>query len=126
MFSAVWIATAFGFVGGTVISYVLARAALPRLIMRSQDTSLMVRLAFAGTVVALLPAFFLSFVAGGTFGGAWGEYFFRQFGLGPAGVPFGLAVGIALVFAVVLLGGAAMGVLLGKAVLYYRQWRVRT
>jgi len=96
------------------------------LIMRSQDTSLMVRLALAGSVVALLPAFFLSFVVGGTLGGAWGEYFFRQLGLGPVGVPFGLAVGIALVFAVVLLGGAAMGVLLGKAVLYYRQWRVRT
>jgi len=116
----IWIATVLGLVGGALLAYVLGKIALPRMVTRSQDMSLMVRLAFAGTVVAFLPAFFLSFVVGGTLGGAWGERIFSQFGLLSSGVSFGLALGIALVFAVVLLGGAVVGVLLAKVVLRYR------
>lgn len=123
---AIWIATALGLAGGVVLAYVLGKAVLPRAVAKSQDTSLVVRLAFAGTVVALLPALFLSFVVGGTLGGAWGKQLFGYLGIPSSGVPFGLASGVALVFALVLLGGAAIGILLGKAVACYRRWRART
>ena len=126
MLSPIWIATALGLVGGVALAYVLGKAVLPRLVPTSQGMLLVRRLAFAGTLVAFLPAFFLSFVVGGTLGGAWGEYLFGQVGLPFSGVPVGLALGIALVFALVLLGGATIGLLLGKVVLCYQQWRVRT
>ena len=55
----------------------------------------------AGTLVALVPAILLAVVAGGTLGGLWGRY-------------FGVAVGTALTFALVLLLGAAAGILLAR------------
>jgi len=104
-------------------AYVLGSAILPRVVARSEDMLLFVRLAFAGTVVALFPAFFLSIVVGGTLGGAWGEWLFDRLGMSLSGVPYGLAVGVALVFAVVLLGGGAAGIVVAKALVRYRQGR---
>lgn len=118
-----WIATALGVAGGLALSYALGRAVLPALLANSRDKLLMGRLAIAGIAVALLPALFLSLVVGGTLGSAWGEHTFRQLGLPSSGMAFGLASGIALVFALVLLGGAGIGLLFGKAWLSYRQWR---
>jgi len=109
-----------------VLAYFVGRAVLPRVIAKSRDISLFVRLAFAGTVVALLPAFFLSIAVGGTLGGVWGKRVFGELGIPSSGVPFGLAVGTALVFAIVLLSGTAIGIFLGKAVVCFRQWRVRS
>jgi RsiW-degrading membrane proteinase PrsW (M82 family) len=114
MLSPVWIATALGLAGGFLLAYALGRALLPRWVGKSGHLSLLVRLAFAGTVVALLPALLLSLVVGGTLGGAWGERVFAWLGF-PSGAPIGLALGVALVFALVVLSGAACGVLLGKA-----------
>lgn len=125
MFSPIWIATALGLLGGLALAYALGSAVLPGAVANVEDSLLSVRLAFAGTVVALLPAIFLSLVVGGTFGGAWGEYVFGRIGIPSSGAPFGLAVGVALVFAVVLLSGGAVGIFLGKALVRYRQWRTR-
>jgi len=126
MLSPAWIATLLGLAGGLALAYTLGKAILPRLVARSQHMSLLVRMAFAGTVVAALPALFLSIVVGGTLGGSWGAHAFGRLGLPASGAPIGLALGIALVFALVVVGGAAIGVLLGKAVVIYRRWRVRT
>ncbi len=109
-----------------MLAYAIGNAVLPRAVAKSEDMLLFVRLTFAGTVVALLPALFLSFVIGGTLGGAWGERVFSQLGIPLSGVPAGLALGIALVFALVVLGGGAIGFFLGKAVIRHRQRRVRT
>ena len=122
---AIWIATALGLAGGVVLAYAAGRTILPRMVARSQDMYLAVRMALAGAIVALLPAFFLSIVVGGTLGGAWGEQVFRQIGVPSSGVPSGLAIGIALVFAAVLIVGTGMGLLLAKAVIVYRQRRFR-
>jgi hypothetical protein len=124
--SPIWIATALGLGAGVVLAYAVARAALPRAVARAEDALLFVRLAFAGAVVALLPALLLSLVVGGALGAAWGERVFGRFGVPSSGVPVGLALGIALVFALVMLGGGAIGILLGKAVICYRQRRERT
>ncbi len=126
MFSPIWIATALGLVGGLALAYALGSVVLPRLVANAEDMLLFVRLAFAGTVVAFLPAIFLSLVVGGTLGGAWGEYIFGRLGFPSSGAPFGLAVGVALVFVVVLWGGGAVAIFLGKALVRYRQWRTRT
>ena len=89
-----WIATALGLAGGLALAWWIAAAALPRLAGRSRKPALLVKLAFGGTVVALLPAVLLSIVVGATLGGG---------------------IGVALVFALVLLAGTFGGVLLAKA-----------
>ena len=86
-----WIATALGLAGGFALAWWIAAAALPRLAERARRPELLVKLAFGGTVVALLPAVLLSIVVGATLGGA---------------------LGVALVFALVLLAGTFAGVLL--------------
>ncbi len=86
-----WIAAALGLAGGLAFAYWIAAAALPRLVERSRRPELLVKLALGGTVVALMPAVLLSIVVGATLGGA---------------------VGVALVFALVLLAGTFGGVLL--------------
>jgi hypothetical protein len=125
MLDPIWIATALGLGGGVVLAYAIGNAVLPRAVAKSEDMLLFVRLAFAGTVAALLPALFLSIVIGGTLGGAWGERVFGRLGIPLSGVPAGLALGIALVFALVVLGGGASGFFLGKAVVCYRQRQAR-
>lgn len=89
-----WISTALGLAGGVALAWWIAAAALPRLVERSRKPALLVKLAFGGTVVALLPAVLLSIVVGATLGGA---------------------IGVALVFALVLLAGTFGGVLLARA-----------
>jgi hypothetical protein len=125
-FSPIWIATALGLAGGLALSYALGSAVLPGIVAKVEDSLLFVRLAFAGTVVALLPAIVLSLVVGGTFGGAWGEYVFGRLGFPSSGAPFGLAIGVMLVFAVVLLSGGGAAIFLGKALIRYRQWRTQS
>jgi hypothetical protein len=126
MLGPIWTATALGLGGGAALAYAMGKALLPRAVAKSEDMLLFVRLAFAGTVVALLPALLLSFVIGGTLGGAWGERVFGLLGIPLSGVPAGLALGIALVFALVVVGGGAVGIVLGKAVVRYRRRRART
>jgi hypothetical protein len=124
MLSPVWIATALGLFGGFALAYAVGSVFLPRAVAKADDMLLFVRLAFAGTVVAFLPAIILALVVGGTLGGAWGEYVFGRLGFGLSGAPFGLAVGIALVFATVLLSGGAGAILLAKALVRFRKWRI--
>jgi len=126
MLSPVWIATLLGLLGGSLLSYVLGKAIIPRLIANSRHMPILVYLAFAGAVIALLPALFLSLVVGGTLGGAWGEHAFGRFGMHSSGAPFGLALGIALVFALVIIAGAAIAVFSGKALIFYRNRRTRS
>jgi hypothetical protein len=104
-----WLASALGLAGGIAAAYYVANPLLPVLVQRSPDRLLAVRLALGGTIVALAPAFLLALVAGATLGGAWGG-------------ATGLALGVAFVFALVLLSGAAAGVLLAR-LLYRRSSR---
>lgn len=88
-----WIAAALGLAGGLALTWWIAGAALPRLLERSRNPRRLMKLAFGGTVVALLPALLLSIVVGATLGGA---------------------IGVALVFAAVLLVGLFAGVALAR------------
>ncbi|MDX1375799.1 MAG: hypothetical protein R3357_09575 [Burkholderiales bacterium] len=120
MAGASWVASAVGLVGGVALMIAVARAAVPRMIMGTKDRIVLVRLALAGTLVALLPALALSLVVGATLGGAWGRQVLAPFGLAASGAPLGLALGVALVFAGVVLAGTVVGILLGKALLRRR------
>jgi|GEM_PF-2927192 len=126
MAGAIWVASALGLVGGVAISYAAGKAALPRILAGSADMRLMVRLALAGTLVALLPALLLALVIGATLGAAWARQIFEPYGLAAWGAPMLVALGVALVFAGVLLSGTAAGIALGKALLHYRQRRAQT
>jgi hypothetical protein len=86
-----WFAAALGLAGGLGLAWWIAGAALPRLMQRSRRPALLIKLAFGGTLVALLPAVLLAVVVGATLGGA---------------------LGIALVFAGVVLAGTFGGALL--------------
>ena len=127
IFNPIWIATLIGLAGGVALAYRLGKLLLPRAIARTKHVTLSIRLAIAGTGVALLPAFLLSLVVGGTLGSAWGERAIGQLGFPESGAPIGLALGIAAVFALVLIGGAMLGILTGillnKAIVFYRQSR---
>lgn len=112
--SASWISSALGLIGGVALMYLAAKATVPRMITGARDRRLLLRLALAGTLVALLPALFLSLVVGATLGGAWGRQLLAPYGLGASGAPLGLALGIALVFAGVVLCGTMAGILLGR------------
>jgi hypothetical protein len=110
-----WIASALGLAGGVVFVYAMTKAALPRLIGGSRNALTLVRLALAGTLVALLPALFLSLALGATLGAAWGQELFAPYGLAPSGVPLGIALCVGLIFAGVVLAGTATGFAVGKA-----------
>ena len=125
IFNPIWIATIVGLAGGVALAYQLGRLVLPRAIAQSRHVALAVRLAIAGTAVALLPAFLLALVVGGTLGGTWGEQAFGQIGFPESGAPIGLALGIAIVFALVLVGGALLGILVVRAIDSWREWRLR-
>jgi len=121
MTGAIWIAAALGLTGGIVVSWGAGRLILPRLLAGSLAPLLAVRLAFAGAVIALVPAILLSIVVGGTLGSAWGAQLFRLIGVPASGFITGHAVGMSVVFALVLLGGAVSGILLARAVVWYRR-----
>lgn len=112
--SGAWIASALGLVGGVALLVVIAKATVPRMVMGANDRLLLARLALAGALVALLPALVLALVVGATLGGAWGRQLLAPYGLGASGAPLGLALGIALVFAGVVLCGTMAGILLGR------------
>lgn len=125
MNAAVWLATGFGLMGGALLAYVAVKPVLLKIISRSADVVLTVRLVIAGIVVAILPALLLAIVVGGTLGGAWGEHLFGLIGFPGSGVPIGLASGIGLLFALVVLCGGAIGWLIAHGVVYLRRRHVR-
>ena len=95
-----WLAIAVGLGFGAYFSYFVGNRVLPRLVERSSNPTLLIKLSFSGTLVALLPALLLSIVVGGTLGGGWGAV--------------GIVIGVGLVFTVVLLAGTFAGVLLAR------------
>jgi len=111
----IWVASILGLLGGFLLAYWMGKQLLPKMISAINDRMLAIWLVLRGTIAMLLPAFFLSFVVGGTLGGALGERWSQPLGLGIAGVPLGLASGIAVVFALVLVSGALGGGLVSRA-----------
>jgi hypothetical protein len=95
-----WLAIGVGLAGGVAACFYVAGRTLPPLVERSRNPLLVTRLAFAGTVIALLPALLLSIAVGAP--------------LGAAGGAPGIAAGVAVAFALLLLTGTFAGVLLGR------------
>src|ERR1700680_838826 len=96
-----------GYSAGAVGGYLLSRRIIRRLSSDSFKPRLVAWFGVAGGVVALLPAFFLSVLVGGTLGGSYGEVVGQTFGLGRIGVLIGIPVGSAVVLAALI----AVGVL---------------
>lgn len=95
-----WLAIGLGVAAGAMLCLWVGRSAIPRLLRRSRRPDLLIKLSLGGTVVAALPALLLSIVVGATLGMPWGA--------------FGLAAGVALVFALLLLAGTFAGALLSR------------
>ena len=95
-----WLAIGLGIAGGLLLCYQVGNAVLPRLVERSRQPELLIKLSLGGTVVAALPALLLSVVLGAPLGAGWGA--------------LGMVLGVAAVFALVLLAGTFAGVLLAK------------
>lgn len=93
-----WLATAVGLAGGLFACYEIGQVALPRLLVRSRNPQLLVKLSLGATVIAALPAVLLSIVVGAPLGMPWGLA--------------GIVTGVAAVFALVLLSGAFLGAML--------------
>ena len=95
-----WLAIGVGLAGGLLLSYYVAKLVLPPLVERSRHPDLLIKLSFGGTVIGLLPALLLSIVVGAAVGGLWGAV--------------GIVLGVAGMFAAVLLAGTFAGVLLAR------------
>ena len=95
-----WLAIGVGLAGGLLACLYWAQRVLPPLVARARHPRLMVKLAFGGTAVMLLPALLLSIAAGAP--------------LGARGGALGIVAGVAMVFVLVLAAGAAAGVLLAR------------
>jgi hypothetical protein len=95
-----WLAIAVGLAGGVLLCYYAGKAVLTPLVERSKKPDLLIKLSLGGTVVAALPALLLSIVVGAPLGSSIGAV--------------GIVVGVAAVFAIVLLAGSFAGVLLAR------------
>jgi len=115
MSNAIFIAVVLGVAAGVVGGYRSCKALSLWLSASASAPQLVQRCAWAGTFLFLLPAFSLSIVVGGNFGGGWAAAATEAVGLGSVGVPVGLAVGIAVVLVVGLSIGSTVGGLLGRA-----------
>lgn len=93
-----WLATAVGLAGGLLACYKIGQVALPRLLARSRNPQLFLKLSLGGTAIAALPAVLLSIVVGAPLGMPWGVA--------------GMVGGVAAMFALVLLSGTLLGVVL--------------
>ena len=99
---AEWLGIATGLAGGAYIAYLIGNGVLPQLVERAPNPILLIKLSFGGTLITLVPALLLSIVVGGTLGAVFGA--------------LGLVIGVAAVFAVVVLAGTFAGVLLARLV----------
>lgn len=122
----VWGASFLGLALGAVMAFVIGKLLLLPVVEKSSYPAFMARWGIAGLVVSVLPAFFLSFVIGGTFGGSLGERLFFVIGLPWSGVSLGVGIGIAVVFALVLLAGTGLSLLIGRRLLRYLEDKVRS
>ena len=95
-----WLAIAVGLAGGLLLCNYAGKTILSRLIERSKKPDLLVKLSFGGTAIAALPALLLSIVVGATVGSGFGVV--------------GVVVGVAAIFALVMLAGTFAGVLLAR------------
>ena len=95
-----WLAVGVGIAGGLLLCYYVGNAVLPRLVERSRRPDLLIKFSLGGTVIAALPALLLSVAVGAPLGARWGAV--------------GMVLGVATVFALVLLGGTFAGVLLAQ------------
>lgn len=116
----IWLAAIVGVLAGFLLAYWIGRRLLPMMVAASRDRMLAIWLALGGVVAMLLPALFLSFVIGGTLGGVVGERLSQMLGLGPAGVPLGLAAGISVIFAFILLVSALAGIGIARLIMRMR------
>jgi hypothetical protein len=105
-----------GYFAGAVGGYLLSRRIIRRLSSDSFKPRLAVWFGVAGGVVALLPAFFLSVLVGGTLGGSYGEVVGQTFGLGSVGVLIGIPVGSAVVLGALITVGVLAGTVLGRLI----------
>jgi len=103
-----------GYSAGVIGGYLLSKWIVRRLSSDSFQPRLVVWVGVAGGLVALLPAFFLSTVVGGTLGGGYGEVLGQAFGLGKVGVLVGIPVGLAIVLTTLIAVGVLGGTMLGR------------
>ena len=103
-----WLATALGLAGGFALAMALAKALFGRY--------LLTRMVLGGLAVAIIPALVLGIAAGAPLGGAVGRQIFRELGLPSSGDMFGVASGVALMLALVVLAGGASGLAIVKAI----------
>jgi hypothetical protein len=113
--SPIFVAIATGLSAGAVFGFRSSKALALWLSRESVAPRFVQGCAWSGVLLLLLPTFFVSFAAGGTLGGGWGEAASTAVGLGGIGTPFGMAAGMALVMVTGLSLGSLIGGSLGKA-----------
>ena len=106
----IFIPIAFGIGSGAFLGYWSSRPLVLRLNKDSGYPRLVLWCSVIGALLIGLPAFFLSFIIGGNLAGILLEATSSTNSLGPIIAPFGLAIGITIVFG----GGIAAGIVSGS------------
>jgi len=114
---SIWGATIIGLCLGAVTAYLGGRSLLLKLVLNSSAPDVMAKFGVAGIIISFVPALLLSVVVGGTLGSSGGSWLFDAAGMPVSGVPLGMGLGIAVVFATVLVGGTAACIFAGRALI---------
>ena len=104
---------AAGLAGGALLGYALTRHVVNRLAALGR-ARLVRASAFGAGLLAAIPVSFYAFVLGGNLGGAGAALFLGEWGIS-LGIGFGIAVGFAICMCAAAFLGAALGVLVSRA-----------
>ena len=120
---SIWGATIIGLCLGAVVAYLGGRSLLLKLVLTSGAPDVVAKFGVAGIVISFVPALLLAVVVGGTLGSSSGQWLFDVLHMPVSGVPLGLGLGTAAVFAIVLAGGTTASLLAGRALVRYARGR---
>jgi hypothetical protein len=109
---AMLLAFIVGYAGGLIAGYRTHK----KILGREANTSVTRKIVNVFGVLSVVPALMVGTVIGGTLGGGIGESASMALGLGSAGVPLGLGVGLFVVISATIVIFGAVGVLVGGAI----------
>jgi hypothetical protein len=113
------------YVIGLLVSIIVIRQILRRQVSPKAALPILKKIhLIAGTIAAaigLLPAVYFSFLFGGNFGGAIGDYLGNPVGFSSLSVPIGIFTGIFVVFSIMLILCAYIGIGIAKIIIRYKK-----
>ena len=119
MEKVVFLSVPFGLVVGAIFGYRFSKMFAIWLSKLARAPRLVQNCGFVGALLFLYPTFAISIFVGGMVGGLWCEEVSLAIGYGSAGVPVGMALGIAVSFGSGIFIGTVLGGTIGKLLSHF-------